>query len=988
MNDTARIYNSQILNTYLNYLESRYPRIEIDRLLEHAGMTRYEVEDPSHWFTQRQTDRFHEKMNDLVRDPEIARQVGRFTIQSGAMGAIKQYVLGMIDPASIYLISEKVSNYLSRGARLRARRLGPHQVEIVATPLSGVQEKPYQCLNRWGTFESAGTLFSNELAHIEHPECVHRGDAACRYIVSWTPLRSTFWRRWRNLTPPVGLLAAAGASLAPVPYLGWGVLGGGLLLFLVLALLTAAHRNRELALAIEKQGDAAKARMEEMNVRYHHAWLHQEIGRTVAGVIEVDDLIRRALEVMEQRLDFECGLILLAAESAHQLVCRGSCGFSPEAQRRLEAAPLVLPPREEDRLAAAFHDRRPLLLNRLEGAEDQLAPERLAILRDWGLRSLVCVPLEYQERTLGLLIQANVRTGRRLNQSDIHLLQGVAAQIAVALNNAQVFRQLQENEARLSLFADNVIDVIWILNRTTLHFDFLSSSVERALGYSVAEAGRLTLRQLLAPEAYREAARATREVLRHLRRGRPGPHRVELEMRHRDGRRVWMDVTISILLDVDGAVKGLLGVARDITAQRQAESDKRQLQARLQRAQKMEAIGMLAGGVAHDLNNILSGVVSYPDLLLLDMPMASPYRRPVEIIQKSGQRAAAIVQDLLTLARRGVVTREQVDLNALVEEYLASPEFERLASFHPGVTVRTHLPPDLPGIQGSPVHLSKTIMNLVSNAAEAMPDGGQLAIATESQRLETPLAGYEEVAPGSYVVLSVCDTGVGISEDDRKRIFEPFYTKKVMGRSGTGLGMAVVWGTVRDHDGFIDLRSEEGRFTEVRLYFPAAAAPPAAAAASGARREITGRGETVLVVDDVPEQRDIACRLLERLGYRAQAVESGEAAVELLHRQAVDLVLLDMIMDPGIDGLETYRRISALRPGQKALIASGFSETDRVRTAQRLGAGAYIKKPYLLEDLGLAIRAELARPGEGAAAADPGPPAAPEGDPDAEAHRP
>jgi nitrogen-specific signal transduction histidine kinase/ActR/RegA family two-component response regulator len=402
-------------------------------------------------------------------------------------------------------------------------------------------------------------------------------------------------------------------------------------------------------------------------------------------------------------------------------------------------------------------------------------------------------------------------------------------------------------------------------------------------------------------------------------------------------------------------------VARDITEHRQAESEKKQLHARLQRAQKMEAIGMLAGGVAHDLNNILSGVVSYPDLLLLDMPLTSPYRRPVEIIQKSGQKAAAIVQDLLTLARRGVVTREQLQLNTMIEDYLGSPEFELLASYHPGVTVETRLAPDLPSIQGSPVHLAKTLMNLVSNAAEAMPDGGLLVIATEYRQLTAPLAAYEEVAPGRYTVLSVSDTGVGISEEDRRRIFEPFYTKKVMGRSGTGLGMAVVWGTVRDHDGYIDLRSEEGRFTEVRLYFPAAASCPAPAPAPGARMDVSARGETVLVVDDVPEQREIACGLLQRLGYQTQAVPSGEAAVEFLRRQPVDLVLLDMIMDPGIDGLETYRRMCALRPGQKAVIASGFSETDRVREAQRLGAGAYIKKPYLLEDLGVAIRTELQR---------------------------
>jgi len=392
---------------------------------------------------------------------------------------------------------------------------------------------------------------------------------------------------------------------------------------------------------------------------------------------------------------------------------------------------------------------------------------------------------------------------------------------------------------------------------------------------------------------------------------------------------------------------------------KRAEEEKFRLQERLQRARKMEALGTLAGGVAHDLNNILSGVVGYPDLLLQDMPADSHLRKPLLTIQQSGQKAAVIVQDLLTLARRGVADFKVLDLNSIVNDYLDSPEFEKLIQFHPKVTVSADLASDLKAVKGSVVHLSKTIMNLVSNAAEAMPDGGTIRIRTVNQTVDAATGTYETSREGEYAVLKVEDEGVGISREDMERIFEPFYTKKVMGKSGTGLGMAVVWGTIKDHDGFIDAKSREGMGTTFSVYLPATSERAKKAAETWSLDDHRGQGERILVVDDVAEQREMATAMLIRLGYRAEAVSSGEAAVETVSRQPVDVLLLDMIMDPGIDGLETYRRIAAIHPGQKAVIASGFAATDRVRQLQQLGPIPYLKKPYRLETLAEAVRAAL-----------------------------
>jgi signal transduction histidine kinase len=234
----------------------------------------------------------------------------------------------------------------------------------------------------------------------------------------------------------------------------------------------------------------------------------------------------------------------------------------------------------------------------------------------------------------------------------------------------------------------------------------------------------------------------------------------------------------------------------------------------------MEAIGTLAGGLAHDLNNILSGVLNYPELLLMDMPQDDPLRTPIETIQESGEKAVAVVDDLLTMARRGGNVTETVNLNDIISEYLISPEFEKLKTFYPLVDFKQDVDSKLMNIAGSSLHLSKTIMNLVSNAAEAMPDGGQLIITTKNQFVDQPIKGYDDVLAGDYVLLMVSDTGTAISAQDLNRLFEPYFAKKVMGRSVPGLGMAVVWGTVQDHKGYITVESLEGQGTTVKVYFP------------------------------------------------------------------------------------------------------------------------------------------------------------------------
>lgn len=405
----------------------------------------------------------------------------------------------------------------------------------------------------------------------------------------------------------------------------------------------------------------------------------------------------------------------------------------------------------------------------------------------------------------------------------------------------------------------------------------------------------------------------------------------------------------------------VLHMIRDVTDIEQERREKERLQAELTSAEKMKAIALLTGGVAHDLNNILSGVVSYPDVLLYDMPRDDPMRAPLEVIRDSGRRASLIVADLLTVARGVASERTLVNVNDEVEAYLNSPEYRELIHHHDHVRVVSDLDTNLPGIKASAVHIRKVIMNLVGNAAEAIQESGTVEIRTRSAQLDDPVQGYDRVEPGPYILLQVTDDGPGIPEQDLKSIFEPFYSRKQMGRSGTGLGLTVVKHTVSDHEGYVHVGSSSAG-TCFSLWFPAAedvVSNPAAQAYDMA--DYAGHGESLLVVDDEPAQRTIACDILRRIGYQVEAVAGGEAAVEHVRKNGVDLLVLDMKMDPGISGLETYRRIVKEKPHARAVIASGFSEMEQVHEAQALGAGALVKKPYSMEGLGLAVRAELDR---------------------------
>lgn len=541
------------------------------------------------------------------------------------------------------------------------------------------------------------------------------------------------------------------------------------------------------------------------------------------------------------------------------------------------------------------------------------------------------------------------RRTRELEQSNEALRQEITIR-------SQVEEALRESEKKHRFLAENINDIIWTAD-LNLNYTYISPVATQVHGWTEDEFKTLTIYDLLTPESIDIAFK---EFVKQLKIGEESGKYIPyvtllLEMKTKAGTTIWCEITASFIMNDDNRPVGIMGVTRNVSERIKSQREKEILEKQLDRSRKMESLGLLAGGVAHDLNNVLSGIVSYPEILLLDLNEKDPMYKPIMIIRDSGIKASAIVEDLLTLARRGVVAKDPLNLNDIVTEYLASPEYEKMLSYHSRVKVQSNLDPNLPIIKGSLHSIKKCVMNLVSNAAEAQPNGGSITIATDCRYVEKPLSGHYAVNEGEYIVLSVSDQGEGISETDMQRIFEPFYTKKVMGRSGTGLGLAVVWGTVQDHKGYINLKSVVNQGTDFELYFPLVRGIQPESRKNVTVESMMGKQERILVVDDVKDQREIASRMLTRLNYRVHTVESGEKALEYLKDNTVDVVVLDMIMDPGMDGLDTFKQILAMKPGQKTVIVSGYSETDRVKEALLLGVSDYIKKPYLLETIGTAL---------------------------------
>ncbi|MGB5615325.1 MAG: PAS domain S-box protein, partial [Desulfobacterales bacterium] len=623
--DSGPIYNSRITKSYLNYLKIHWPQVDCDELIERSGMTRCQVDDPAHWFTQEQVDRFHAVIVEITGSADISRQAGRHISSSNGIGALKQYILGFVGPALAYLAAGKVADKFSRATVNTARKLGSNRIESTFAPLPDVQEKAYQCQNRLGHLEAMAEAFTGKFARIDHPECFHRGDPCCRYIVTWDKSPAFLWTRVRNYSSAL-FISLSLAFLALLPLHHW-LLGSliGLAAILTLSLISTQFEKRELIRTIQSQKAAAQEHLDQLSARYNNAQLVQEIGQATSTIIEIDALISAVIGTISKRLDFDRGIIMLANEEKTRLEYIDGFGYSKAHEKLLRYNRFHLDRAEaQGYFVRAFRDQKPFLIQDVLADQDKLSRRSRVIALEMDVKSIICVPIVYEKESFGILAVDTVKSKRLLTQSDINLLMGVASQTAISIANARSFSKLQVSEEKYRSILESIDDGYFEVDLTG-NLMFLNESTCRMLGYGRHELLGMNYSQFMDTLTSEKVFRTFNAVYRTGEATRA----LDWKMLRKDKSECFVQALVSLIRNPAGEPIGFRGLARDVTGQILAEKERMVLEARLQQAEKMKAIGTLAGGVAHDLNNVLSGIVSYPELLLMDLPEDSPLRKPI-----------------------------------------------------------------------------------------------------------------------------------------------------------------------------------------------------------------------------------------------------------------------------------------------------------------------------------------------------------------------
>lgn len=511
---------------------------------------------------------------------------------------------------------------------------------------------------------------------------------------------------------------------------------------------------------------------------------------------------------------------------------------------------------------------------------------------------------------------------------------------------------LARKVTQLSSFLNNIPDMAWLKDA-----DSRFIAANRAFGAATGVDPDVLIDHTCAVCFGEEAAATHRADDLKVMQGKTQV-RFEEKIVDPSGSEVWLETIKSPILNDSDEVVGTVGIARDITERKLAKEQAVRLEEQLRHDQKMKAIGKLAGGVAHDMNNMLAAIMGLASAMQQDTDSDDPRQEDVAGILAACEKGHDLTRNLLGFAREGKYRRESLCLNQCIGEVRKL----LMRTIPKGVAFRTDLAPELPLVEGDSGQINQVLVNLAINAVDAMRGAGGLTFATRQVHLEDPdPSGPPALPPGSYVRIQVSDSGAGMSAETRGRAFEPFFTTKPTGE-GTGLGLSMVYGTVENHRGAVLLDSDEGQGTVVTIYLPALEGGVAQDPSDPGSEPAIGQGSgTVLLVDDEDVVRASAKRILERLGYQVVVAQGGQAALDIYRakRDEIDLVILDLIM-PEMGGEETFHKFKQIDPDVRILASSGHIEEATREQLVARGAAEFVQKPYTLKQLAEAVARMLA----------------------------
>jgi len=580
MMDDTPLYNSRIFKSYVEYLKRYLPDIDIAPFLKYADIETYQLDDEGHWLTQEQSDRFHTIIAKTTQDPDISRKVGRFSATSRASGALGQYLLGFINPATAYAFLEKINARLSRAAVLKIKAIGADQIEAKAVLQPGVVEKPYQCLYRLGTMESLAKLFTKKFANIEHPVCIHKGGDCCLYIITWEKTRAFVWKKIRSYSLVLGFVICL-ISLGILSPSYWDTL---VLSYMVMAmgvtLYTEYLEKKELLSNIQNQGDAADRLLDQINKRYNEALLIQEIGQASSMILDIDKLLVSIMGSLEKGLDFDRGMIMLANKQKDCLIYTVGYGYNPKDEDYLKNIKFHLDnPLSKGVAVEAFRKQKPVLVNDVSDIENNLSPKSLDFVRAMGSQSFICVPIVDKGESMGILIVDNVQSKKPLSQTELSLLMGIAPRIGISINNAIVYQKIKESEVRFRSLSENAPDIIYALGING-EFTYTNPAIETILGYRPEEVIGKYFVDIARKEDVSRCIKAFKQV-----RDRKQTLKEETGiLLHKDGTERYFSISGAPNFDSEGNFIGLVGTLKNLTDIRRSEMELKKSFEKLQSA--------------------------------------------------------------------------------------------------------------------------------------------------------------------------------------------------------------------------------------------------------------------------------------------------------------------------------------------------------------------------------------------------------------------
>ena len=669
--------------------------------------------------------------------------------------------------------------------------------------------------------------------------------------------------------------------------------------------------------------------------------LHNQASQALNSSLNLDHVLVTVLEEVRGLMDVVGSSVWLTDAETGDLICRQATGAYGETLRGWRLAP------GEGLAGWVARHGKSLVSQDTYTDERHYKEVDLCIGRD--MHSVLTVPLRIKGDVIGAVQVVDMEAGR-FEETDLKLLETLAGSAAIAIENARLYEKgqkeiairkktekaLRESEKRyrtvLEANPDSVI-VYDMEGRVT----YLNPTFTRVFGWKLEDRLGKKMDMFVPEEDWPNTKRMIEKVL-----AGENVSGIETHRYTKAGNIIPVSISGAIYNDRDGNPAGSVVNLRDI-------SEQKKLEAQMQQSQKMEAIGTLAGGIAHDYNNLLMGILGNVSLISLDFDSSHPYYKKLKNIEKYVRSGADLTKQLLGFAKGGKYEVKPVDINDLLEK--SSEMFSRTKK---EIRIHRKYQKDIWSVEVDLSQIEQVLLNLYVNAGQAMPGGGNLYLQTENVTLNENYVRHFSAKKGDYVKISVKDTGVGMDEDTIKRIFDPFFTTKDRSR-GTGLGLASAYGIIKNHGGIIIAYSRIGQGSTFDVYLPAS--PKKIAQKEELNREALKGSETVLLIDDEDIIIDIGEQILERLGYRALMARSGKEAIEIYqaNKNEINIVILDMIM-PDMGGGETYDRLKKINPEIRVLLSSGYSIDGQASEIMNRGCNGFIQKPFNVEQLSRKIR--------------------------------